>query len=674
MCLKMEKNKQKYRTKDAVLDKIKKSMTTGDFKSAISLLTLELEQDPKNVENLYLLAVSQRYNRDFEKALENIKSLLELDPDFSRGYQEKGHVFRAMGKFDLALESYHRATQLNSALVASLNAQIAILEDANKPQQARPLKAQLKYIEGLPKHLIAIIDLIAQGKLIKAEQICKAFLQKNPRNVEGIRLLAQIAMKLGVLDDAEFLLESAVDFAPSNSRARIDYIQVLRKRQNYSNALKQAKSLLIMEPENPQFQSVYAIEAMQSGEFDDALNIFDEILQKIPEDPVTLTSRGHALKTLGQREKSIDSYKRAIAKYPGHGEAHFSLSNLKLFKFSDEDIKLMEEQEQSDRVSHMSKIYFNFALGKAYEDKNLFDRAFQYYERGNRQKKAQSRYVASDLTTEFKDQEKVFTAKFIESHADTGCNASDPIFVVGLPRSGSTLLEQILASHSQVDGTMELPNILSLAQKLRRGEKLSSQNHYPGILKEISPLILKEYGETYIKETRIHRGKAPFFIDKMPNNFRHIGLISLILPNAKIIDARRHPMACCFSGFKQLFAEGQEFTYGLEEVGTYYKDYVNLMDHWDRVLPNKVFRVQYEDLVTNFDSIVEELLEFCGLNFEKSCVEFYKTDRSVRTPSSEQVRQPIYTSGIEQWKGFDKHLAPLKKSLGSVLDRYPIQD
>ena len=674
MCPKMEKNKQKYRTKDAVLDKIKKSMTTGDFKSAISLLTLELEQDPKNLENLYLLAVSQRYNRDFEKALENIKSLLELDPDFSRGYQEKGHVFRAMGKFDLALESYHRATQLNSALVASLNAQIAILDDADQSQQARSLKAQLKYIEGLPKHLIAVIDLIAQGKLIKAEQICKAFLQKNPRNVEGIRLLAQIAMKLGVLDDAEFLLESAVDFAPSNSRARIDYIQVLRKRQNYSNALKQAKSLLNMEPENPQFQSVYAIEAMQSGEFDDALNVFDKILEKIPEDPVTLTSRGHALKTLGQREKSIDSYKRAIAKYPGHGEAHFSLSNLKLFKFSDQDIKLMEEQEQSDRVSHMSKIYFNFALGKAYEDKNLFDRAFQYYERGNLQKKAQSRYVASDLTAEFKDQEKVFTEKFIESHADTGCKASDPIFVVGLPRSGSTLLEQILASHSQVDGTMELPNILSLAQKLRRGEKLSSQNHYPGILREISPLTLKEYGETYIKDTRIHRGKAPFFIDKMPNNFRHIGLISLILPNAKIIDARRHPMACCFSGFKQLFAEGQEFTYGLEEVGTYYKDYVNLMDHWDRVLPNKVFRVQYEDLVTNFDSIVEELLEFCGLDFEKSCVEFYKTDRSVRTPSSEQVRQPIYTSGIEQWKGFDKHLAPLKKSLGNILDRYPIQD
>ena len=221
---------------------------------------------------------------------------------------------------------------------------------------------------------------------------------------------------------------------------------------------------------------------------------------------------------------------------------------------------------------------------------------------------------------------------------------------------------------------MELPNILSLAQKLRRGEKLSAQNHYPGVLNEISPLTLKEYGETYIKDTRIHRGKAPFFIDKMPNNFRHIGLISLILPNAKIIDARRHPMACCFSGFKQLFAEGQEFTYGLEEVGTYYKDYVNLMDHWDRVLPNKVFRVQYEDLVTNFDSIVEELLEFCGLDFEKSCVEFYKTDRSVRTPSSEQVRQPIYTSGIEQWKGFDKHLAPLKKSLGNILDRYPIQD
>ena len=332
----------------------------------------------------------------------------------------------------------------------------------------------------------------------------------------------------------------------------------------------------------------------------------------------------------------------------------------------------MEDQEGSDRVGHMSKIYLNFALGKAYEDKNLFDKAFSYYERGNKNKRIQSRYVSDDLTKEFQAQKKVFTKDFVEKNSDNGFLAADPIFIVGLPRAGSTLLEQILASHSQVDGTMELPNILSLAQKLRRGERLSSKNHYPEVVTKLSSKTLREFGETYIKETRIHRGQAPFFIDKMPNNFRHIGLIRMILPNAKIIDARRHPMACCFSGFKQLFAEGQEFTYGLKEIGTYYKDYVELMDHWEHVFPGKVHRVQYEELVTNFEPMVKRLLDFCGLEFEQSCVEFYKSDRSVRTPSSEQVRQPIYKSGMDQWRGFEAHLAPLKEALGDVLLRYPI--
>ena len=267
----------------------------------------------------------------------------------------------------------------------------------------------------------------------------------------------------------------------------------------------------------------------------------------------------------------------------------------------------------------------------------------------------------------------VFSESFVEANRGSGTKAADPIFIVGLPRSGSTLLEQILASHSQVDGTMELPNILSLAQKLRRGEVLSGTSHYPSVLKTTDSDTLEGFGETYINDTRVHRGKAPFFIDKMPNNFRHIGLISLILPNAKIIDARRHPMGCCFSAFKQLFHEGQEFSYGLDEVGTYYKDYVELMDHWDKVLPGKVLRVQYEDVVADLDTQVRRILDYCGLDFEDSCISFHETERSVRTPSSEQVRQPIYQSGVDQWKNFEANLEPLKKALGPVLKRYPIQ-
>jgi len=657
---------------EAALDSVKKLMQAGDFgKAEKQLLTMHDEVE-KNDDVLYMLAVCQRYLSKHSSALATLEKLKSLVPEHSRAFQETGHVYRAMNNAGAALNAFSRATQINPALAASFRAQIDILTATDRSHLTGQLKQQLESLEALPKPLVAVTDLIAQGKLIKAEQLCKAFMQKVPRNIEGMRLLADIGSRLGVLEDAEFLLESAVEFAPDHTKARIDYIQVLRKRQNYQESLRQAKLLLDADPSNPQFQSVFAVESMQSGDYDTALSMFESILKILPEDPVTLTSRGHALKTQGQTEDAIDSYRRAIKKYAAHGEAYYSLANLKLFSFSDEEIQAMEAQESNLGISHQSRIYLNFALGKAYEDKSLFDKAFMFYERGNAFKKSQSRYKASDLTAEFKAQTEVFDDAFIASHANTGFTSPDPIFIVGLPRSGSTLLEQILASHSQVDGTMELPNMLALAQKLRRGERMSAVNHYPGILKELPAEQFLEFGEKFIDETRVHRGSAPFFIDKMPNNFRHVGLIKLMLPNAKIIDARRHPMGSCFSGFKQLFAEGQEFTYGLEEVGTYYRDYVELMDHWDKVLPGQVLRVQYEEVVADLDTQVRRILDYCGLEFEDSCINFHETDRSVRTPSSEQVRQPIYQSGVEQWKNFESNLDPLKQALGPILERYPI--
>jgi len=663
---------QEVSATEAALDDVKKLMQAGDFgKAEQQLLTMDDEVE-KNEDVLYMLAVCQRYLRKYSLALASLEQLKSLVPEHSRAFQETGHVYRAMNNAGAALNAFSRATQINPALAASFRAQIDILTATDRSHLTGQLKQQLESLEALPKPLVAVIDLIAQGKLIKAEQLCKAFMQKVPRNIEGMRLLADIGSRLGVLEDAEFLLESAVEFAPDHTKARIDYIQVLRKRQNYQESLRQAKLLLDSDPSNPQFQSVFAVESMQSGDYDTALSTFESILKILPEDPVTLTSRGHALKTQGQTDDAIDSYRRAIKKYAAHGEAYYSLANLKLFSFSDEEIGAMEAQESNLSISHMSRIYLNFALGKAYEDKALFDQAFRFYFRGNAFKKSQSRYKASDLTAEFKAQTEVFDHNFVASHSNTGFTAPDPIFIVGLPRSGSTLLEQILASHSQVDGTMELPNMLALAQKLRRGERISAVNHYPGILKELTAEHFKEFGVKFIDETRVHRGSAPFFIDKMPNNFRHVGLIKLMLPNAKIIDARRHPMGSCFSGFKQLFAEGQEFTYGLEEVGTYYKDYVDLMDHWDTVFPEQVLRVQYEEVVADLDTQVRRILDYCGLEFEDSCINFYETDRSVRTPSSEQVRQPIYQSGVEQWKNFEPNLDPLKQALGPVLERYPI--
>jgi len=658
----------------------KQLMQAGDFSEAESLLLGMQSTLDDNKDVLYMLAVCQRYLHKYSSALEVLAQLKRVSPDNSRAFQETGHVYRATNNRDAALMAYSQATQINPALERSFSAQIEILES---PEHKDPsgrlkgllgqLKQQLSELQATPRLLVGVMDLISEGKFVKAEGLCKAFMQKNPQHVEGMRLLADIANRLGILGDAEFLLESAIEFAPDNTKVRIDYIQILRKQQNYKDALGQATLLLQQDSQNPQFQSVFAIECMQSGDYDMALQTFDSILKILPEDPVTLTSRGNALKTQGRTDEAIDSYRRAIKKFPGHGEAYYSLANLKLFGFSDIEITAMESQEYNPMISHMSRVYLDFALGKAYEDKGAFDKSFTYYERGNAAKKLQSRYKSSDLTVEFHAQTEVFDEDFVTSHSQTGNMASDPIFIVGLPRSGSTLLEQILASHSLVDGTMELPNILTLAQTLRRGERISNTKHYPGVLRNLDPSQLSEFGQKFIEDTRIHRGSAPFFIDKMPNNFRHIGLINLILPNAKIIDARRHPMGCCFSGFKQLFAEGQDFTYGLEEIGTYYKDYVELMDHWDKVLPGKVLRVQYEDVVEDLDTQVRRILDYCGLDFEDSCISFYETERSVRTPSSEQVRQPIYQSGVDQWKNFEANLEPLKTALGPVLKRYPIQ-
>ncbi|MBL6894976.1 MAG: sulfotransferase [Porticoccaceae bacterium] len=654
---------------------VKKLMQAGDFAASERSLNLLVSKVPSNGDVLYMLAVCYRYQKRYPEALDTLRKLRFSVPDHSRAYQEIGHVYRAMNQVDAALNSYSQAVLINPALEASIRCQIEILREVNRADLAlrlADLEKDLTELRATPPPLIAVTDLISQGKLVKAEKLCKAFMLKNPKHIEGMRLLADIAVRLGVLEDAEFLLETAVKFSPLSTKPRIDYIQVLRKQQKYEAALSHAKVLVEQEPKNPQFQSVFAVESMQSGDYDTALRTFDSILKILPEEPATLTSRGNSLKTQGKKEEAIDSYRRAIKKYPAHGEAYYSLANLKLFTFTDTEIAAMESQEQNPGVSHMARIYLDFALGKAFEDMGDYDKAFSYYERGNSFKRSQSRFISEDLTAEFKAQAEVFSQGFVQKHTDSGFDAPDPIFIVGLPRSGSTLLEQILASHSKIDGTMELPNILSLAQKLRRGDKMSGTSHYPSILKTMDAQSLRSFGEAYINDTRVHRGQAPFFIDKMPNNFRHIGLINLILPNAKIIDARRHPMGCCFSAFKQLFHEGQEFSYGLKEVGTYYKDYVDLMDHWDEVLPGKVLRVQYEEVVADLETQVRRILDYCGLDFEESCVSFYETDRAVRTPSSEQVRQPIYKSGVEQWKNFEGNLDPLKQALGPVLKRYPI--
>ena len=672
--------------------KIQKLMQAGKFDQALESARKMASdgQDPRHiegerdrdthtkslqyVEGLYLQAVCARFLKNYELAREILDNLRRIAPDFGRGLQEEGHLARDEGRLDDALAAYGRACRANPGLTAAWQSQTAILNRQGKRREAAQTQFQADRLKALPPILQVATNLIYENKTVKAEKLVRGFLQKHPHHIEAMRLLAEIAMRFGVFDEADFLLESAVEFSPDDVQLRLDYIQILRKRQKFAAALEQAKGLYDRDPNNALFQSHLAIECMQTGDHERAFELFTKVLEAMPNDFATLTSLGHAYKTFGKHDEAVESYRASYTAKADHGDAYFGLANLKTYKFTDAEIAQMTDLLERPNIGFSDRVNLCFSLGKAFEDRELFEKAFEQYEHGNSLKSLQSRYRADEMTKELRAQAEHCGAELFTKQGDKGHDAPDPIFILGLPRAGSTLLEQIIASHSQVDGTLELPNVLSMSFQLRgRGPK-SEGGRYPKILHELSAEKLKQLGERYIADTQIHRKGAPFFIDKMPNNFRHIGLINLILPNAKIIDARRHPMACCFSGFKQHFAEGQEFTYGLENVGTYYKDYVALMDHWDKVLPGKILRVQYEDVVKDTESQVHRILDYLGLPFEQACLEFHKTKRSVRTASSEQVRQPIFKSGLEQWRHFEPWLTPLKEALGpEILARYPIE-
>lgn len=641
---------------------VRERMRAGDFAGALE--QLEPDAEDAGVDQLYLAAVCHRFRKDFAAAEACLERVLAGDPEHGHALQERGHLCRDRGDGAGALGFYDRACRANGSLVASFRGQLAILEARGDVEAAGRVRAQLARLEALPGPLLTVTDLLARGRILRAEALCRRFLQQAPRHVEGMRLLGEIAIRLGALEEAEFLLESAAAFEPENLPARIDHVRVLGKRQRFAAARDEAARLLAEHPEQPQLLSLHAVECLQAGAYDDALAGFDAVLERLPGDPVTLTSRGHALKTRGAAEEAVASYRRALASRASHGEAWYSLANLKTYRFSDDEVDAMGALLAASELSTADRVYLSFALGKALEDREDYSASFSHYAEGNRLKRAASRYDADAVSRELAAQRQHCGPELFRKRAGAGCPQPDPIFIVGMPRAGSTLLEQILASHSQVDGTQELPNILAMSQQLRRRQVGDGAPGYPDILAELPPAELRALGEQFLAETQLHRGGAPRFIDKMPNNFRHIGLIQLILPKARIIDARREAMACCFSNFKQLFAEGQEFSYDLADTGRYYRDYETLMAHWNAVLPGRILRVQHEDVLEDLEGQVRRMLDFLDLPFEAACLRYWETERAVRTPSSEQVRQPIFRSAREQWHNYEPWLGPLRAALG----------
>jgi tetratricopeptide (TPR) repeat protein/exonuclease VII small subunit len=653
---------------EAIIGDARSFLKNGRVTDAAISCQQVLDAEPQNGDALYILAVARRLQKRFDDALAVTRDLIAHEPANGRAHQEMGHCLRDMGDAQGAFAAYQEAVARNNALLGSWQMLERLHVQAGREGAADFAAAQVEYLSSLPPQLLTVASLIQEGKMYKAEQLCRHFLQTQGHHVEGMRFLAQIGMSFNVHDEAEFLLESAVVLDPDNVGAHFDYVGTLQKRQKFSEALEQARLLREKDPENAQVDMLYANQNLAVGNFDEALRIYRDRADEAPNNPGIHLTLGHALKTTGEQQEAIKAYRQAYTIKPDFGDAYWSLANLKTYKFDEAQIALMREMEAAPTTQLGDRYHFCFALGKALEDHGAYEESFIYYERGNRLKREEVGYDWRRITQEIDRQIEHCTPALFADKAGSGNTAKDPIFILGLPRAGSTLLEQILASHSQVEGTMELPNILALAHKLGGRRRIDQEPEYPANLSELTREELTEFGEAFIRDTMIHRkAGTPFFIDKMPNNFRHIGLIRMILPNARIIDARRSAMGCCFSGFKQLFAEGQEFTYGLEEVGHYYSDYVRLMDHMDKVLPGKVLRVRYEEVVADLETQVRRLLDHCELPFEEACLNFHQTERAVRTASSEQVRQPIYQSGVDQWANYSPWLDPLREVLGPEL-------
>ena len=639
----------------------------GDNIEAMRLLKSNLKEDQNHIDSLYLAAVSSRYLKNYDDSKKYIESLLTNAPDMGRAYQELGHLNRDSGNEEDSIKHYRQACELNPALPSSWKALYSYFKKNENKPAADHAYMQMNTLETMPNTLLFISQILNEGKLGIAEEKCREFLKQYPTNTYAMSLLSDIADRLGYFDDAEFLLESAVKLSPSDGELRMKYAMILRKKQKFAKTMEQVNILCEKFPENLSYQAQKASEIMQNGDHKGAIDLFDDILKKNPYNFSILTSKGHAQKTLGESDRAINSYQTAYQVKQDHGEAFFSLANLKTYEFSKNELNIMRNQLRRVDLTMRDKAYFHFALAQGCEAIGEYDEAFFHLDSGNKIKNKQSKYSIERMDKELQAQIDVCDELFFEKHGQGGHETKDPIFILGLPRAGSTLIEQILASHSMIDGTLELPNILSMAQSLRGDDIYGKEGNYPRSMENLSLEKRIAMGEKFISDTSMHRNEAPRFTDKMPNNFRHIGLIHLIMPNAKIIDARRYPLDCCFSMFKQLFAQGQEFTYGLTEAGSYYKSYIKLMNHWDQVLPNKILRVNNEDIIDDLEGQVVKMLNFLELPFEESCITFYETDRSVRTASSEQVRKPINKAGMDRWKPYAKYLGPLLDGLGTEL-------
>lgn len=627
---------------------------------------------PNHPPALFFLAMAKRRSGDPQAALDILKPLLNAQHEWAAAWFERGMALGALGRGDEAINALLKAVKFQSEHPEAwrvLADHFTATGDADRADAAYARHIKCSTRDPMLQEAAAAM---VKNDVSTAERILKKHLYEKPTDVSAIRMLAEVAIRCGQDNQAEKLLLRCLELAPSFAAARYNYALLLQRREDSPRALIEIEKCLEAEPDRPGYRNLAAVILGRVGEFSRASEMYARLLAEYPDQARVWLSYGHVLKTEGRQQEAIDAYRACIERDPQLGEAYWSIANLKTFRFEQSDLSAMKQQMEDSSLSDKERWHLHFALGKAYEDTADYEESFRHYADGNALYLANHTYDADYITTRTERLMSGFSRDYFEKRKGLGSTAPDPIFIIGMPRAGSTLLEQILSCHSAIEGTSELPDMITLAQQLRAEADTQEVAAYASVLAQKSAEELSELGDLYIERTRIHRKTdRPFFIDKMPNNFLYLGIIQSILPNAKIIDARRHPMGCCFSNFKQFYAKGQNFSYSLEDTSRFYRDYVRLMAHFDEVLPGRVHRVFYEDTVADTERVVREMLEYCELEYEPECLRFFESQRPVRTASSEQVRQPINRKGVEQWQNYEPWLEPLKETLGDVLDEYP---
>ena len=638
----------------------------GDATTAEKMCRQALVEFPRDANLLCLLGTSmlkQDKPRDAEQTLSRAVSMY---PQFARAHETLADALIMQGKLNEGLEALGRAGELDPGSSSIRFKKGKVLDGLGRNDEASRSFEESFKLTPFREDLVRGLRLQRMGNIKDAERIYREVLIKDPDNVDALRLMASVAMRAKQWGDAIILLEKALAIVPDFYQAWMDLGRALQEQDRTDDALDAYAKAMRLEPKKAQPWSAAATSNAMAGRHEEALRQFDEALSRDSTLAAALAGRGHTLKTVGRQDDAIESYRTCLKHNSWHGETWWSLANLKTFHFEQDDIDAMEKEIEDERLGSEQRANFLFALGKAFEDQGDYPKAFEYYRQGNENRRERENYDPVFTADSHDKLIEVFTPEFVESHKGCGNPADDPIFIIGLPRSGSTLIEQILASHPDVEGTHELPDLGRISRLTAAGRQ--DRKTYPTALTDIEASEFERLGSDYLERTQRHRTLgAPRFTDKMPNNFAHVGLLSLILPNAKIINARRHPLDSCFGSYKQLFARGQPFTYDLFEIGEFYMEYDRLMRHWHEVLPGKVLDVQYEEVVDDLDTQVRRILEHCELPWNDACLRFYESDRAVKTASSEQVRKPIYASSKHRWRNFETELEPLIEILEPIL-------